>query len=223
MMLKKFIILGVIMIIASNMYSQNNSTEWFGSCQTNLYFPISTSTKGTYPILWYDRETNPKVLIGGFGVGTMLYKPIKNKLFFKGIATLSKISYWDEPLLAKDFNGNPQGEIQRGSSDYLVHISGLVHYFFTDKISVGGGLGTHLNIVTFARIPTQKQDEVSVGVQRHYKTLMPIIPLELSYKTLKKVFSIRYEQGLLNRYKKDLAQYKKEKLGLLMFEIGFKI
>lgn len=99
----------------------------------------------------------------------------------------------------------------------------MAHYFLTEKISIGTGLGGQILLISLSRMPEIYDSKAAVAVNRYYKPFMPTLPVELSFKSKKNLFTIRYEHGLLNRYKKDLAAYKKDKFGLLSFEVGFKL
>src|SRR5262245_60389157 len=71
----------------------------------NLYMPYG-SGKQTYPIIGYDKDADPKILLGGFGIGFSVVKEWKEKFFLKAQANTSRHAYWDEPLEFRDANNN---------------------------------------------------------------------------------------------------------------------
>jgi hypothetical protein len=204
--------------------AQGPELEYFITGNGNLYLPINNPEKGTYPILWYDQDTDPKLLIGGMGVGAAVWKEVHPRLSLKGQANLSKQASWGEPIGAGDGGGNSLGAFLGGSADYTVGVGAMGHFFLTEKLSVGTGLGGQLLLLSLSRVPDNFPDaKRSFVVNRYYRPFIPTIPLEVSIKTPRKVFSVRYEQGLINRIKGDLGKSKRENFGLLFFEMGFKI
>ncbi len=216
------VILFLLILFAVKSYSQPTDNEYFITANGNLYIPINNPAKGVYPILWYDKQTDPNVLIGGLGIGFTAINPYRSKLHLKGQVNLSRHVYWDEPIPLIDNNGNPSGVFLAGSSDFSVGITATAHYLLTDKISVGTGVGGQVLLVSLSRTPEINSEDV-LAANNYYKRVIPVLPLELSYKTNAHLFNIRYEHGLLNKYKKGLATYKTDNYGLLYFEVGFKL
>jgi hypothetical protein len=207
-------------------FGQQTGVQWFITPNVNLYLPVGTPYKGVYPVLWYDKETTPKVLIGGFGVGVSALKPYGEKLTLKGQANLSKHTYWDEPMQLIDENGAPIRDYLAGSSDYTLGLTATGHYQFTGKFSAGTGLGGQVLLVSLVRLPPNYftgPDEEQLATSRYYKRLVPMLPVELSLKLEKILFNVRYEHGLLNRLRKPLADYQTDRFGLLSFEVGFRL
>lgn len=226
MSMKPFIVLLSLIWFSVKSFGQAPVTEYFReyfiTLNGNQYLPIQNPEKGRYPVLWYDKETDPKLLIGGFGAGVSAFRPLKEKVSLKAQANLSKQTYWGEPVRLVDEVSLPTGDFLAGSSDYAVGITALAHYFFKEKLSVGTGLGGQILLVSLSRVP-EFRDEIPVVRNRYYRPFMPVLPVELSFKSQKHLFNIRYEHGLLNRYKRDLGAYKKDRFGLLSFEVGFKV
>lgn len=222
----KFFFLAGSIVLSAGAFAQERQYEFFIVGNTNLYFPGNGSGKGIYPILWYDKTTKPKILIGGFGVGVSVFRAITEKVGVKGQANVSKNAYWDEAMELRGYNNEPLGHFQYGSSDFSVGIGGILHYFLSRKMSVGTGLGARLFTITLSRMPVFENFELvadDFAVNRYNKTILPVIPVEWSLKGEKLLFNIRYEYGLSNRYKADLAEYKKERFGVLYFEVGWRI
>jgi hypothetical protein len=222
----KSIFLFVLSLEASICFGQID--EIFLNAGANLYIPINNAEKGTFPILWYDKETDPKVLIGGFNVGVSAYKQVNNKLSVKGQINLVRSVYWNEPIHA---NTGPSPMEQIGvyissSQDYLVNSIFTGQFSLSDKFFIGSGLGVHVLLTSKFRLPKEWRIPETNGAtvtNASYKTLVPVLPVELSYKRKKVIFTVRYEQALLNRLGKELAQYRKDSYGMLIFETGFKL
>ena len=212
-----------LIIHSARVYGQTLDYQYFITINGNLYLPSSSANKGVYPILWYDKGTDPKLLIGGFGFGLSVIKSLERKIGLKGQANISKHTYWDEPILLNTILAEPRGQFLAGSSDYTLGLAACVHYYLSKKISVGTGLGAHVLLVSLSRVPDIDNTPNGIAVNRYYKPVMPVLPLELSMKLEKVLFNIRYEQGLLNRLNGALAKHKNDRYGLLSFEIGFKI
>jgi hypothetical protein len=207
-------------------FGQQTDFQWFVAPNVNLYLPVGTPYKGAYPVLWYDKETSPKVLIGGFGVGVSALKPYGEKLTLKGQANLSKHTYWDEPIVLTDENGGPVKDYLTASFDYTLGLTATGHYQFTRSFSAGTGLGGQVLLVALTRLPPNYftgPDEEQTATLRYYKRMVPMLPVELSLKLEKVLFNVRYEHGLLNRLKRPLTDYQTDRFGLLTFEVGFRL
>jgi len=223
MRMKIYLLIVLFLSISTQAFCQTTNYDLFITFNGNLYLPSNNADKGVYPILGYDKKTDPKLLIGGFGVGISGFKLLKNKLSLKGQANLSKHTYWDEPGMFTDETGNNVLPFFSGSSDYSIGITATLHYFFTQKFSVGTGVGGQILLLSLSRLPETNDNKKLIAVNRYYKPLLPTLPVELSYKSPKNLFNIRYEYGLLNRFKGDLKNSKIDKFGLLTFEIGFNL
>lgn len=206
-------------------FGQQTGIQWFLAPSLNLYLPVNTPGKGVYPVLWFDSQTSPKVLIGGIGVGVSALKPYGGKLTLKGQANVSKHTYWDEPFVITDENGGPIRDFQSASSDYTLGIAATAHYQFTGGFSAGTGLGSRVLLVSLTRLPPDYfagTEDRQLAANRYYKRLVPVVPVELSLKSERMLFNLRYEHGLLNRLKRELSEYKTDRFGLLTFEVGFR-
>jgi hypothetical protein len=217
----------LLFLIASlDSFGQNKAAQWFLTANGNFYIPIDNKGKGIYPILGYDKATSPKVLLGGAGLGAAMLKPLTRDLSFKAQANLSKHTYWDEPVLIRDYVANPVGEYQSGSSDLGLGLAGMIHYALIGDFSVGVGLSAQATVISMSHKPGMyigTEIEPGFVVNHYYKTIVPMVPVELSYRHKKLLFNVRYEAGLINRLKGDLAQFKSDKFSLLTFEFGYRI
>ena len=224
-MSRLFFLLGCVLAFAGTS-AQERDYEFFIVANTNLYLPGAGSDKGIYPILWYDKSTKPKVLIGGFGVGVSVFRSVSENVSLKGQMNFSKNAYWDEPMELRGYNNEPLGDFKYGSSDFSLGIGGTAHYFLSDKISVGAGLGARLFTFTLSRTPafdnSGMRDDGS-AINHYNKRILPVVPIEWSLKGEKMLYGIRYEYGLLNRYKGALAEFKEDRFGVLYFEVGWRV
>jgi hypothetical protein len=188
----------------------------------NEYIPGKKSEKGMYPILWYDKSTIPKFMVGGFGAGVTAVKPYRERIGLVGQFNISRHTYWDEPIDLRDANNQPLGELSSVTSDYAFHLLATARYSLSEQFSAGAGLGVQVQFLSSSRMTTLADQKIVVR-NNHHKTIMPVLPLELSYRWPNTIVNLRYEYGLLNRYKKDLAAYKTDRYGILTFEVGFRI
>lgn len=222
--------LAIILFVFTTLqaFSQDRVYESFFTINGNLLYPINNPNQGVYPILFYDKETDPKILIGGFGMGlSTISKAKNNKIGFKGQINLSRHAYWDEPVYTRDAANNSLGPYQSGTIDYSAGLMATIQYEFASNFSGGAGLGSQVLLTSNSRIPelqtSSGQIKKSYAANGYYKTFMPVIPVEVSFQNDKYLFNIRYEQAVLNRYKEPLSEYKDGSYGILTFEIGFKI
>jgi hypothetical protein len=226
MIMKLYFFTIMAWVISIPTFPQESGFEYFVVLNANLYLPGSPGNKGVYPILWYDQTTKPKVLIGGFGAGFSVFRSLTENLGLKAQANLSRHTYWDEPIELRGDQNEPLGEFTFGSSDYAIGLTSTLHYYFSKKLSIGTGLGAQLFTLTLSRTPKFEGFELTRGditMNHYYKTFLPVLPVELSLKAKRLLFNIRYEHGLSNRYKHDLARYNKDTFSLLYFELGFRI
>ena len=156
----------------------------------------------------------------GFGIGASAFLPINEKTGFKGQLNFSRLAYWDATYHLTDGVNQPIGSTSSHTFDYTAGLTITGHYFFAEKFCVGTGLGVRvlLTSITYFDNP----DDETVG-NHHYKTFMPIVPLELSYKASSFQINARYEQGIGNRLKGDLADHQTDNFGLIVFEVGVTI
>ncbi|MFN8348526.1 MAG: hypothetical protein U0X91_26220 [Spirosomataceae bacterium] len=205
---------------------QNSANEWFIAPNWNLYLPIKNPSKGTYPIIGYDKESRPKLLIGGYGISASVLKMTEKKISWRGQGNFSRYVYWDEPFVVTNVFGVPIAAITTGTVDYFMGFTGAVNYKLSKKIIIGSGLGGQVLFYSLSKLPQFENNarlKDLIAVNHSYRIFQPIIPVELSLKHKKFLFNLRYEYALLNRFRGDLANYKSDKYSLLNFEIGLKL
>jgi len=137
---------------------------------------------------------------------------------------LNKITYWNNPLTMRDAVGSPVDAFHYSSADFTLGLNFIIHYSLSNNIVLGSGVGSRVLLYSHSRAPLiPNSDDSKHYSNGFYKTIMPTIPVEISYKLKRTMFTVRYEQALLNRYRNDLKDYQSEKYGLLFFEIGFSL
>ena len=213
---------------AGGALGQPQQPEHYLTLSGNLHIPHGTPEKGVFPILWYDKEVEPSILIGGLGVGYAFLRPTASGLIFKGQANLFRHIYWDEQAPLLDENGNRVQDFYASSADYSIGFAATGHHYFSDVFSAGTGIGAHVLLLSLTRAPepgfyVSPDDDKRIVRNRYYRTVMPTIPVEASFRSRSKLYCIRYEVALLNRYKNDLRNVKKDHYGLLTFELGFRL
>ncbi|MCE7044320.1 hypothetical protein [Dyadobacter sp. CY312] len=210
-----------------NLTAQEKPMEWYVNASVNCYIPTAGSAKSVFPVLGYNKDTSPKLLIGGVGTSVSVIIPIGKGLHLKPYANLQKLTYWDDPIDIRDGAGAYMGNFQSWSSDYTVGLGTLIHYDLVNRLSLGAGLGLQAMVVSISRMPDTYgygvPVESSFVVNRYYKRLVPMVPLEISYKLDRMSLNLRYDVGLLNKLKGNLGKSKSEKFGVLALEVGFKI
>lgn len=226
-MILRICLFSIFTLLYISTYAQKKAAEWFVNGSVNCYIPGKSSGKSVFPILGYNKNTSPKLLLGGLGVGVSLWAPAAKDLYIKSYANLTKMTYWDDQVQIRDAVGLYMGNYQAWSSDYALNLGGLIHYSMIDRLSLGAGIGLQGMIASLSRMPEMYgyglEVEPSFVVNRYYKRILPVVPLELSYKLDKMVVNLRYDIGLLNKFKGDLGKSKSEKFGVLALEVGFKL
>lgn len=222
--MKKYFIVLILIILIDDACAQNNH-EVFVTANTNLYVPFNAD-KGLFPVLGYDKEATPKLLIGGFGTGVTMFKTIREKTRLKVQSNISRHTYWNEPMTFRTVDNQNLGTFSSRSSDYTLGVSGIA-LLGSNKFSFGAGLGLQVMLASVTRNPVGnfagQDNEQQLVLNRYYKMLMPVLPLEISVQLDKMFYSIRYEHALLNKYKNGLANRERENYGLIFTEIGVRI
>lgn len=190
----------------------------FVTVGTNLYVPVNTAGKGIYPSIGHDKESDPKLLIGGFNIGAVAARNLNDKFSISGQINFIRSVYWDEPVI---LNVGPLqtdiiGVYSYASTDYFMGLGVKGMYKLTPSFFVGTGFGVHTLLSSSSRMtdPWPGNAMVKERISNHYyKTIMPMLPLEFGIQLKNILLQLRYEQGLLNRMKKDLSDYKKDNYG----------
>jgi hypothetical protein len=214
-----------LLILVFHCAHSQSKPDLFVNVNGNLFVPIK-SDNGMFPIIGYDKELTPKILLGGLGLGFSAWKVVSQKISIRAQANFSRSVYWQKYL----FRNGPllsdvTGEASVSTVDYTLGVTGVVHYNFFNVFSVGGGVGVQAMLFSnsYLRQDLLVGSDRNLGQNKYYKRLMPTFPVETALRFEKWAITMRYEHALLNRYKKDLAKHKKENYGLLFFEIGIKI
>jgi len=226
-MMSRISLLIALLLVCLTASAQESTTEWFLNANVNAYIPGGKSAKSVFPVLGYNRNTSPKLLLGGVGAGAFLWRPVSEDLHLKVYGTISKLSYWDDPVIITNGVGAYSGTLQNWSSDYVLGIGGIIHYNLANRLLVGAGLGTQTFLISLSRMPEMygygNPAEPSIAINRYYKRILPVVPFEIAYKMEKMLINLRYDLGLLNCLKGELGKNKSEKFGVITLEVGFKL
>jgi hypothetical protein len=197
-----------------------DNIQYFITVNANYYLPRN-SDKQAYPVLAYDKDSDPKLLVGGFGAGLTAIKNQNEKFLLKAQANISRRAYWNDPIGFRDVSNNPLGNITLKAVDYVFDITATAHYRLGQKVSIGTGLGADVMIYSYTVLKFPRFDEKYRN--GHYKPVMPVIPIELTFNFDKILLNLRYAHGLLSRNKSPLSKSKDDAYGLLTMELGFRI
>lgn len=187
----------------------------------NLYLPRK-SNQQSYPILGYNGDADPKILIGGLGLGITLTGNINDRLKWHAQGNTSRRVFWDDPMLLTDPSNMPIGNVTWKGVDILTTITGALHYRLGKTLSVGTGLGVDALIYSYVRGSKPFVEETMIR-NNQYRSLMPLIPVELSIDVKRFIVNLRYQHALLGRLKEPASQHKKDTYSGLIFELGYRL
>lgn len=227
-MIRKLLFVALLIFTLGEVKAQRAGIDWYINASVNCYIPTGDSEKSVFPVLGYNKDTSPKLLTGGVGVGVAAWTPVANNFYLKPYLNLSKLTYWDDPVALRDPVGNSMGYYQAWSSDYTVNPGIVAHYELASQFTVGAGIAAHVMAVSLIRLPDAEGyygtvTKGGLSAAKHYKRVNPVMPLELTYRLNKLMLNLRYEVGLLNKLKGDLGMSTSEKFDVLALEIGFKL
>jgi hypothetical protein len=207
-------------IVLGTSYAQ----EYAITMSTNVYVPMA-SGKRMYPPFWVKGDYEPKVLLGGFAIGASRTSTLSANVSLRYNASLIRMLYWEEFLNFRDELNIPLGKFPASSIDYMLALGGTAQYKVSQYFYVGGGLGAHAMITSTLYLRKDLGQTVSgrLGKNKAYKPVMPVIPVEISWKFPQWALNFRYEQSVLKRYKSSIAEYKKDRYGLMIFEVAVKL
>lgn len=217
-----------LIFLTNSALCQDKSPEWYLTASTNGYLPRSGSSKSTFPVIGYNRDVSPKFLVGGFGIGATVRKPLTSELHIQGKVNFSRQVYWEEPMPMQDLIGATITFGQMASPDYVLNIGATAHYHLSPKLYVGTGLGTQVMLLSLSRTPEvilygYEPTKSKLIINNYYKRFTPVLPLEISYLLKNTLINLRYDLGLTGRLKGELGKSTKERFSLLTLEVGFKL
>mgnify|MGYP005814018883 CR=1 FL=1 len=216
--LKAAYLLSVVLLLSFPSTAQDATTELHVTASANLFVPLGSSGKYMYPVLWYNSDTDPKFQVGGWGIGVTATKPFTEKWLLKSQFNISRHAYWDESYFFTE-DGTVGAYYTYRTVEYTVGIQATANYALSEKLLVGSG-------VVFRALVSSKTNITELDkriANKMYKPVVPLLPVELTYKSNKMMYSMRYEYGLGNRYKGDLAKVQKDRYSLLVFEVSLLI
>jgi hypothetical protein len=224
--MERYLITFIFLWVCS--FAQAQEIQGYATIHGNLYYPGNHQEQGVYPILWYGKTLTNKngLMIGGFGGGMTAIHTIKEKFHLRYQFNISRQSFHEKPFYVTSETGSPIFILQGRTSELKTNINVLTHYQLHPKLSIGTGIGLQQLIHSQTIYKDPEYNGRTLGaeiriVNRYYKPFIPVLPIELSFKTGKWLLNARYELGLLNRLRGD-ASFK-ENFSVLFFEIGYKI
>jgi hypothetical protein len=227
--MRSILLLSALLIVVCS-YAQSSKPDYRITVGVNFRNPVAGNSQSMiFPVIHFQKKTSQKTLAGGINVGVSRFFPLTSRIDLKTTAGLSRQVYWELPT---QFNKGPNPQDKLGSAtaptiEYYLAASGVVHFNF-GRFSPGVGLAFEglilstlkfTNIETFAGGPSSIQNYHN----KEYKPIMPVLPVELSWKGDVMLYNIRYEMGLLNRFRGSLSNSSRSYYGLMCFEIGMRI
>lgn len=225
--MNKSIIISAILLLLLSLESimAQSKMEWFITANANTYIPLNNKENKPYPILWYGKslEDKNKILIGGIGIGVSGIYQMQGKWKLKANLNFSRRAFYDESFQAVDGVGNYiyNPPVVR-TEEYLLNSLLMPHFAFNEKISVGVGVGLQTLISSkaqFYALSFFNDVEKQKVKNSFYRTILPTLPIEFSWRIKKISITTRYEQSLLSRLRGDAEE--KNSFGQLFFEIGY--
>jgi hypothetical protein len=231
MMLRSCFVLMMVVVIytpaKAQLFYKQLFSEYRVTIGHNLRLP-GNGKQRTIAIVSRDkkREYN-KFMVGGFTAGISAFSNINSSLDLKWTANVSRQIFWREPAL---FNNGPNvtnilGYTYPVVAEYYLGLNGVAHYRAGEKFSVGAGVGFDILLASHTSFPyaLSTTDEPVSYRNREFKPIMPVVPVELSWKEARFLYNIRYEVGLASRYRTALQSFGQNMFHTLSFEIGMKI
>jgi hypothetical protein len=210
-----------LLFMCGSFYSiAQDSIQYFITVNGNYYLPRN-SDKQAYPVLGYDKDSDPKLLVGGFGAGLTAIRNRNEKFLLKAQANISRRAYWNDPIGFRDDSNNPLGSLALKAVDYVFDMTATAHYRLGEKVSIGTGLGVDVMLYSYTVLKFSRFEEKYRN--GYYKPVMPVIPVELTFNFNNVLLNLRYAHSLLSRNKRPLSQSKDDSYSLLTMELGFRI
>ncbi len=208
------------LMVVSATHGQNE-LQMFVTANVNYYLPIN-SDKQVYPILAFDSDAEPNVLVGGMGLGFAMMKNLNDNFLWSAQANVSRRAYWSEPMRLTDDDGVPFGSFPMKGVDIVLGLSGTAHYRIGDKLSAGTGVGLDVLLYSYMRLPEAFVEPATLQ-NGFYRPIVPTIPIELVYRSNKMLFSLGYQLAVISRSKNPLSESYKDLYSTLTFEVGYRI
>ncbi|MDZ4681141.1 MAG: hypothetical protein SH848_17775 [Saprospiraceae bacterium] len=196
---------------------------WAVYLSGNEYYPLNSTNKTYYPILWYTSKDDRGVLLGGFGAGVSYEKQYKPTFSLKYQVNLQRSVFYDEPYFATDENGFIFGALIGINTHYNATTLCIPRYHM-GKWSVGLGLGSRITAYAQvdygeALVNGEKEDLLLKS-----KALAPFVltlPLEVSFQPwLHWVVNCRAELGVTPASR--LSAYDSERGLSAVLEVGYR-
>ncbi|MEL6802333.1 MAG: hypothetical protein AAFO91_00940 [Bacteroidota bacterium] len=215
-------------------------TAWFVACLVmfanaqglslrlsgNQTFLLGADYPASYPMIgWFQGNFEPQngLLIGGFGLGLRLERPMGNK-FFEYQIVLGRSRTYEPRIQYIDANAQPIGLGYGINSNYHSTLIGMIAWPLDSekRLRLHAGLGLRTVIVSESKywIATGlNQSETTSGPNNSLNTFTLLLPLEFSYSLGRITLATRWELGV-TRYSRISG--RSQQRGLWgHFEIGY--
>lgn len=208
-----------LLILFGSTYAQNSKIGISLNLNHNLYLPRNSENTTLYLIGF----PNGQPSFGSFGIGASGYYQYNKRIVFKAGMHISCLAYIEPELHFRDKDNNPMGTFNPVVKEYQNGWSALAHYTIGKRFSLGAGLGANVGLGGSRKINSKillDYDNLNSKLSDR-KRIMPVVPFEVSFAGNRILLNLRLEYGLSNRYKGHLAKFKKERINVLYFEIGY--
>ncbi len=206
--------------------NKTSAQSWGVHLNGNSTFPISNDRKGQYPILWYDSDQDPSILVGGFGAGVSYQRPWRGNTQLKFQLNAQRSRFYDEPTIFWDANGQPILGVIGINNNLNASVLSLVLLPITEnqKWLLGVGLGLRGTFFSKTDYGEAFVDGEKASLKLKNKSLAPVVailPIELT-KYFGERFSVttRAETALSGTSR--LSANKKERTMVVLVEVGYR-
>lgn len=193
----------------------------------NLTLPSDQSSRATFPIIAYNDDFKPSLLLGGFNAGFTYNKHLSGKKYISAIISLARHSSWEEAFPFTDNQGLLYGFNKYNKVDYVLKVLPTFTYALTPRLTLGIGLGGNISIISISALPEVQlfgiDREGEIAINKYNRLFNPLLPVEVRYHLNKIYIGARFEYGPFNTNRSDLGKNLKSTNNYACFEVGFKL
>ena len=194
---------------------------------TNLTLPSDESSRSTFPIIAYNDEFKPSLLLGGFNAGITYNKHLSDKKYISAVISLARHSSWEEAFPFTDNQGLLYGFNKYNKVDYVLKVLPIFTYALTPRLTLGIGFGGNISIISISALPDVQLFGIDrkgeIAINKYNRLFNPLLPVEIRYHLKKIYFGARFEYGPFNTNRSDIKEMLKSKNNYVCFELGFKL
>ncbi|NUO02109.1 MAG: hypothetical protein HUU01_16005 [Saprospiraceae bacterium] len=196
---------------------------WTVYLSGNEYYPLNSSVKSYYPILWYSSGDDRGILLGGLGAGISYEHRYQTMFSVKYQANLQRSVFYDEPYFATDENGFVLAALIGINTNYNATLLCIPRHHM-GKWTLGLGLGSRINAYAKVDYGEAIVNGEKKDLNLRSKVLRPLvltIPLEVSFQPwLHWVFNFRAEYGVTRASR--LTGHPSERSLSAVIEVGYR-